>query len=157
MADRVPPTLRLAVLCEGVEDDADGRPYRLVVPVHTLRFAPGVLRHYRPPTLTLYLQIQGGVGTFYIWAAMREEGETTEVYKTPAPFEGVFDDDSYRIIPLELALNVPDLSFPRPGVYELLIHANYVNLHDPTAPLPHAHPPIRVRVLPADGSEGGVL
>jgi len=70
---------------------------------------------------------------------------------------GAFDDDTYRIIPLELALDLTGLSFPRPGVYELVVHANYVNLHDPNARLPLTHPPIRVTVLPADGSGGGVL
>jgi hypothetical protein len=154
---RVPPILRLAVLCEDVEEDGAGRPFRLVVPVHTLRFAPNGQRHYRPPTLKLYLQLQGGVGTFYIWAAMREEGEATEVYRTRNPYEGAFDDDTYRIIPLELALDLPGLSFPRPGAYELLVHANYVNLHDPKERLPVNYPPIRVTALAADGSEGGML
>ena len=73
------------------------------------------------------------------------------------PFEVTFDADTYRVIPLELALELDGLTFPRPGMYELLVHANYINLHDPNERIPAAYPPIRVAVLPADGSEGGAL
>ena len=40
MADRVLPVLRLAVLCEDVEEDGSGRPAVLAFPVHTIRFSP---------------------------------------------------------------------------------------------------------------------
>jgi hypothetical protein len=157
MTDRVLPLLRLAVLCEDVEEDAEGRPFRLVVPVHTLSFAPGIHHHHQPPTLKLYLQLQGGIGTFYIWTALREEGETIELYRTRTPFEGVTSDETYRIIPLELALELSGLSFPHPGVYELLVHANYVNLHDFNVRLPQTYPPIRVTALLSQGIEGGLV
>ena len=153
---RVPPILRLAVLCEDVELDGAGRPALLAFPVHTVRFPPGVSR-YSPPAPKLYLQIQAGVGTFYIGAVLRAEGETAEIYRTRMPYEAVFDDDTHRVIPLELVLDLDGLAFPRPGMYELLVRANYVNLHDPNDRIPIAYPPIRVTALPADGSEGGAL
>ena len=154
---RLLPILRLAVLCEDVEEDGSGRPYRLVVPVHTVMFPLGRPQRYRPPTLMLYLQLQGGVGTFYIWVSLKEEGEVVEVYRSRAPFESSFDDDSYRIVPLELALDLSGVTFPRPGVYEILVHANYVNLHDPNARVPLSYPPIRVTALSGNGAEQGAL
>lgn len=157
MASRVPPVLRLAVLCEDIGADDEGRPYNLFVPVHTVWFSPGSAGSYTPPTPKLYLQLQGGVGTFYVHVALREHGEPAELYRTRRPFEVVFRGDEYRVIPLELAIDLDGLSFPRPGAYELLVRANYVDLHDPAGPVPIPFPPIRVTVLPADGSEGGVL
>ena len=154
MAERVLPVLRLAVLCESIEEDADGRPYRLVVPVHTLRWPTGVRGRYRPPTLNLYVQLQNPAGTFYLRAVLRHESGSAEIYDT-SPLELRFDT-SLGAVPYELAVELDELTFPRPGAYEIVIHANHVSLHDPElAPVPF--PPIRVVVLPADGSVGGVL
>ena len=157
MAARVVPTLRLAVLCEDIEFDGSGRPALLAFPVHTLRFPPGVAERYRPPLLKLYLQLQGGVGTFYVSGVLREQGEVVEVYRTPRPVELVFEGDAHRIVPLDLVIELNGLTFPKPGAYELLVYANYANLHDPTGHIPHAFPPVRVTVLRPDGSEGGAL
>lgn len=156
MANRVPPVLRLAVLCEGISTDADGRPYDLFVPVHTLRFPPGVVRNYRPPTLGLYVQFQGGSGTYYLRVALRPAGGSAEPYETP-PVEVGFGDDPGRVKPLELAIDLDELVFRRPGVYEVVVYANHVCLNDPGPAAPAPFPPVRVVALPADGSEGGVL
>lgn len=157
MAARVVPTLRLAVLCEDIEFDGSGRPALLAFPVHTLRFPPGVGTHYQPPAPKLYLQLQGGVGTFYVWAALREEGEVIELYRSPRPFELVFTTDAHRFLPREVVLDLDGVRFPRPGVYEVIVRANHVNLHEPNDQTPLAFPPIRVVALSADGSEGGAL
>jgi len=156
MAHRVVPTLRLAVLCEDVEFDGNGRPALFAFPVHTMQFPPEVREHYCPPTARLYVQLHGGVGTFFISAVLREEGDVIELYRTP-PSELAFDSDAYRVIPLELVIELSGLSFPRPGMYELVILANHVNLHDSSERLPLVFPPVRVTVLPPDGIEGGSL
>lgn len=156
MAGGMLPVLRLAVLCEEVEEDGEGRPYRLTVPVHTIRFPPGVVGRYRPPSLRLYVQLQGAVGTFYIRAVLREEGEATELYHT-GPAEVPFGGQEYRVVPLELTLELDELVIPRPGTYELLVYANYVSLHAPGDRVSIPFPPIRVTVLPSDGSPGGVV
>jgi hypothetical protein len=129
------PVLRLAVLCEDVEEDGNGRPYRLTVPVHTIRFPPDIVGRYRPPTLYVYVQLQGAVGTFYIRAVLREEGETIELYHTD-PTEVPFGNQDYRVAPLELTLELDELIIPRPGAYELIVYANYVSLHMPSERVP---------------------
>jgi hypothetical protein len=98
----------------------------------------------------------GRVGTFYIRAALREEGETIELYHTD-PVEIPFGSQEYRVLPLELALELDELIIPRPGAYELIVYANYVSLHVPGERVPIPFPPIRLTVLPSDGSPGGVL
>jgi hypothetical protein len=150
---RVAPFLRLAILCQEVEEDGSGRPANLAFPVHTLRFPSGVQRNYRPPVLSLYVQLQGGRGTHFIRVVMRVAGGLREVAAAP-PVEEVFDgaDD---VFPLELAIELHRLVFPEPDVYELLVYVNHRNLHEPSDNILLPFPPIRVVVLPADGSPGG--
>lgn len=114
-----PPLVRLAVLCEDVDESADGRPAILRFPVHTLQF-PGLLeRNYEVPGLVLYLQLQGGSGTFDLRVRMRRVDGVREVTVSP----------TYRLIlatpgdavPLELALKLNHLVFPNPDVYELMV------------------------------------
>lgn len=152
--ERILPTLRLAVLCQDVEDDGGGRPFRLVNPVHTLRFGPGVSQNYRPPMLTLYTQFQGRQGTFYIRAQLRVVGSAAEIAGA-GPVEYVFDGAD-RIEPEEIALELDSLVFPKPDVYELLVYVNHVNLNEPGEGRPHLFLTTRVAVLPADGTPGGV-
>ena len=147
------PILRLAVLCEDVEPDGNDRPAILYFPVHTLRFPPGVARNFRPPVLELYLQLQGGRGLFFFRIVMRVVGQTREV--TLAHFDDELDAAD-EVFPLERAVKLNRLVFPEPDVYELLVYANAVNLHEPTDHVPIPFPPIRVAVLPADGTPGGV-
>lgn len=154
-AERQLPVLRLAVLCEDVEEDGAGRPFRLVGPVHTLRFSPGMVRNYQPPMLTLYVQLQGGRGTFYIRAQLREVGKTNE-FSATGPVEVVFDGAD-RPQPQELAVELGDLVFPNPDVYELLVYANHVNLNEHSEDRPHLFSTTRIAVLPADGSPGGAV
>lgn len=148
------PLLRSAVLCEEVDEDGSGRPAILRFPVHTLRFPPGVARNFRPPVLGLYLQLQGGRGLYFFRVVMRVVGETSEV--TVAHFDDELDAAD-EVYPLERAVALHRLVFPEPDVYELLVYANAVSLHEPTDRVPVPFPPIRVAVLPADGTAGGVV
>lgn len=153
---RTPPDLRLAVLCESIGEDAERRPYNLFAPVHTLRFPLGVRRDYQPPTLSMYIQLQGGTGTFYVRVVVRRAGGTATVYQT-LPEEIGFGDDPGRVFPIELALELDGLAFPEPDVYEAVVYANHVSLNDPGSAVLIPFPPSRVAVLPTDGSDGGVL
>lgn len=156
--NRTPPYLRLAVLCESIGEDADRRPFDLFVPVHTLRFPLGVRRDYRPPTLALYLQLQGGAGTFYVRTVVRRAGGLAELYRGD-PLEVHLGDDPGRVAPVELGLDLDGLAFPKPDIYEVAVYANHVALNNPDAGpgVMIPFPPIRVAVLPTDGSDGGVL
>jgi hypothetical protein len=151
--ERKLPLLRLAVLCEDVEEDGSERPAILMFPVHTLRFPPGVTRNYRPPVLTLYAQLQGGRGLYFFRVVLRIVGQIREV--TVAQFDEDFDSAD-EVFPLERAIKLNRLVFPAPDVYELLVYANAVSLHEPTDRVPIPFPPIRVAVLPSDGTPGGV-
>ena len=68
-----------------------------------------------------------------------------------------FGGREFRTSPLEVALELENLNFPRPGAYEIFVHANYLNLHMLDRQGLIAFPPVRVTVLSADGSPGGVL
>ena len=149
---RVLPVLRLAVLCEEVEEDGSGRPAILAFPVHTIRFPPGVSSDFRPPVLSLYVQLQGGRGLYFFRVVLRIVGQAHEV--TVAHFDDDLDA-AEEVFPLERRIALHRLVFPRPDVYELLLYANAVNLHEPGDHVPIPFPPIRVAVLPADGSAGG--
>lgn len=149
------PILELAVLCQDVETDADGRPYNLLGPVYALRWPPDAEELFLPwPTLKLYLRLRDPAGTFYIHAALRHEGGDAMIYDT-APLELRFGPTPPPL-PYEFDLELDELTFPRPGVYEVVLYANHVSLHDPEL-VPIPFPPLRVKVIPADGSPGGVL
>jgi hypothetical protein len=146
---RVPPILRLAVLCEDVVFDADGHPFSLNVPVHTVQFPPGLTTRYRPPTPKLYLQLADGMGTFYLYTEVRNEGDTVQ-YRSRPPVEVVFDGTTHRAVPMEVVLTLEGLEVPGPGLYELLVVCNHVSLHDPRAGVTVPYPPLRLSVLPPD-------
>lgn len=66
-------------------------------------------------------------------------------------------DAADEVFPLERTIALNRLVFPEPDVYELLVYANAVSLHEPTDHVPIPFPPIRVAVLPADGTAGGAV
>ncbi|MBP3958548.1 hypothetical protein J8F10_25140 [Gemmata sp. G18] len=148
------PILRLAVLCEDVEEDGTERPAIIRFPVHTLRFPPGTSRNYRPPVLTLYVQLQGDLGLFFFRVVLRLVGGAREV--TIAHFDDDLDAAD-EVFPLERTIALNRLVFPAPDVYELLVYANAANLHEPNDHIQIPFPPIRVAVLPADGTAGGAV
>jgi hypothetical protein len=156
MGERIIPVLRLAVLCEGIAEDSDDRPFALEVPVHTLRWPEWEGERYEPPTLMLYLQLQDAVGMFFVTAVVRPFGSSIDIYRSKAA-EVTFDGLTNRIIPFEMGLELTGLTFPRPGLYELFVYANHASLHDPEGRMPIPFPPVRITVLPADDTEGGVL
>lgn len=156
MSDRVMPVLRLAVLCQGIVEDSDDRPFALEVPVHTLRWPEWEGERYEPPTLSLYTQLQDSVGVFSLTVVMRAFGSGIDLYRSQ-PGRVTFDGVTHRIQPLEVVMELEEMSFPRPGAYELFVYANHVSLHDPDGRTPIPFPSIRITVLPADDSEGGVL
>jgi hypothetical protein len=142
------------MLCEDVDEDGSGRPAILAFPVHTIRFPPGVSANYRPPVLSLYVQLQGGRGLYFFRIVLRTVGESREV--TVAHFDDELDAAD-EVFPLERRIRLHRLVFPSPDVYELLVYANHVCLHEPNDHLPIPFPPIRVAVLPADGYTGGAM
>jgi hypothetical protein len=141
---------------QSVEEDRDDRPFALEVPVHTLYWPDGHTGAYRPPTLTLYLQLEDALGDFFLRVMLRRVGSAREEAAANT-VEVEFDGSTNRIIPLELAVNLDRLAFPAVGVYELMVYANHACLHDPDGRVPIPFPPIRVTVLPSEGGRGGVL
>lgn len=152
----VPPVLRLAVLCQSIEADREDRPFALEVPIHTLRWPKDHQGGFQPPTLELYVQVQDALGTFHVRGVLRPFGEATELYRSP-PVEIVFDGIEHRVVPLEFGLVLNGLSFPRPDAYELHLFANHVSLHGADGRNPIPFPPLRITVLPADDTDGGIL
>ena len=155
MAEKVLPILRLAVLCERMESDRDGRPF-CFVPIHTIQFPAGVARNYRPPTLHLYLQLQEALGAFNLKVVLCREKNEIELWRSdPEPV--IFDGREYQIWPLELDVELAELVIPEPGDYEIWVYANHVNLHNPDRQPGWPFPPIRFKALGPDGTEGGVV
>jgi hypothetical protein len=153
MSERVVPVLRLAVLCEDVVYDGEGEPFALEVPVHTIRLAPDADGRIRPPDLKLYLQLSDGLGTFFLAAEIRTEGGTV-VSQTKPRLEVVFDGTSHRAVPMELALDVHDISLRGYGLYEILVFCNHASLHDPRGRVPVPFPPIRVSAVSPNTRKG---
>ncbi len=151
---RVLPRLRLAVLCEDVEEDGTERPAILRFPVHTIRFPANTEKNYRPPVLFLYLQLQGGRGLYFFRVILRVIGETREV--TIAYFDDELDATE-EVFPLERIVSLNRLVFPKPAQYELLVYANAVNLHETSDTVPIPFPPVTITVLPSDGTLGGAI
>jgi hypothetical protein len=137
-----------------VEVDGSGRPAFLRFPVHTLRFPPGVTRNYRPPTLELYLQLQGGLGTFRLRVKVRRVGGHQEIAASP-PFQLILATPG-DVDPIEARIRLNGLVFPNDDVYEFLVYANEVNLSEPREGEPPPCPAPVVAVLPANGMPGGV-
>jgi hypothetical protein len=148
------PVLRLAVLCEDVDHDGNERPAILAFPVHAIRFPPGVSANYRPPVLNLYLQLQGGRGLYFFRVVLRVVGQSREV--TVAHFDEELDA-AEEVFPLERAVALHRLVFPKPDVYELLLYANAVSLHEPSDHVSIPFPTVRVAVLPSEGFAGGTV
>ena len=102
----------------------------------------------------LYVQIQGGRGLYFFRVVLRVVGNAREV--TVAHFDDELDAAD-EVFPMERAISLHRLVFAEPAVYELLVYANAVSLHETTDHVPIPFPTIRVAVLPADGNEGGAI
>ena len=141
----VKPRLRLALLCSHVDFDANGLPFSLHEPIHTLQIPPGTTGRYRPPPLALYTQIEDAVGTFSFSVEVWDE-QGFVINPNPPRLTGVFPGTAYRALPFEQVYEV-DVEFPGPGVYFVHLMCNHRSLHERTSPNDGAFPPPRVNVL----------
>lgn len=153
MADRILPTLRLAVLCRQVTYDENPWLHSLVEPVHTVLAPPGWDGASGLRALYLYLQLADAVGAFEVSAELRDEGGEPR-YRSAATGV-VFDGTANRAVPRDVVLRLDGMKFPGPGLYELHVRCGGASLHDPRQPIPVPYPPVRVSVLPADEPAGG--
>jgi hypothetical protein len=151
----VKPILRKAVLCERVETDSEGRIY-CFVPVHTLQLPPGVVRNYTPPTLSVYLQLQEAVGMFYLGISLCKQGSQIREYHCK-PIAVTFEGERYHTVPLELVIDLPHMTIPAAGSYELRVWANHNDLHAVSYAEGFCEPPMFMEVrLPQGSTPGGV-
>lgn len=144
MANRLVPTLRLAVLCSHVDFDANGLPFSLNEPIHTIQIPSGTTGAYRS-LLALYCQLEDAIGTFRFSVQVRDENGFV-VNPNEPPVTLVFPGAMNRVIPLEQVFDV-DISFPRPSVYFVHLMCNHRSLNESTAPDECAFPAARVNVL----------
>jgi hypothetical protein len=129
MASRVPPFLRLAVLCQRVVRDSDQRSLGLMDPLHTISLTTE--RFGQPLTeMFLYAQLEDAVGSFEF--SLRIEDEHRELVPQPnlQSVEHAFlGGEIDRIIPFELTLRLYGLVFPSPGLYYFILRADTQSLH----------------------------
>jgi hypothetical protein len=151
------PVLRTAMLCELITVDREQRPYSLIMPVHTLRWPHDHKGGYQPPTLELYLQFAEVSGECFVRAALKSFGQDHDLYRTPSVVRLEFPADADPVIPHDYSLILNGMAFPEPGAYDLVIYANHVALNDPFDANSCSTATIPITVLPADGSEGGVI
>jgi hypothetical protein len=141
----VKPKLRLALLCSHVDFDADGLPFALNEPIHTLQIPPGTAGRFRPPPLALYTQLEDAVGTFPFSLEVRDERGF--VVNPNAPRVSItFPGTEYRSVPLEQVFTL-DIAFPGPGAYGVHLVCNHRSMHDPLTPDDRPFPPARVNVI----------
>ena len=141
----VKPRLRLAFLCSYADFDANGLPFRLNEPIHTLQFVPGIDGRFRPKSMALYTQLEDAVGTFPFSVEVRDEHNFV-VNPNPPRVGITFPGMAYRVTPLEQVFAL-DVTFPTPGVYFVHLVCNHLSLHEPPAPGECPFPAVRVNVL----------
>jgi hypothetical protein len=141
----VKPKLRFALLCSHVDFDANGLPFALNEPIHTLQIPPGSTGGYHPPPLALYCQLEDALGTFRFSVQVRDENGFV-VNPNEPPVTLSFSPTANRLVPLEQVFEV-DITFPLPGVYFVHLICNHRSLNEPIPPDECAFPPARVNVL----------
>lgn len=141
----VKPRLRLALLCSHVDFDANGLPFSLHEPIHTLQIPPGTTGRYHPPPLALYCQLEDAVGTFPFSVEVRDE-QGFAINPNAPRVVVAFPGTAYRAVPLEQVLEV-DITFPGPGVFFVHLVCNHRSMHEPASPDDRPFPPARVNVL----------
>lgn len=129
MSNRVLPFLRTAILCQDIEFDGNGYPFKLVEPLHTLVLRPEAFGE--PLTeVFLYTQLEDANGLFEF--SVRVEDANGNVVPQPGlrsvgrRFVGAGDE---RIVPVELPLRLAGLVFLDPGVYYFQVRCDTVSLH----------------------------
>jgi hypothetical protein len=142
------PILQTAILCQDIETDCEGRPFKIVEPIHTLRWS---MNHpegqaYRPPTLNLYLCFAEGDGKFMLRAELRRFGSDISLYRTrPESIE--LDIRDIMLIPIEYAVSLNGLDIPEPGDYRIILLLNHVAMNDPINASPRSQATIDFNVL----------
>ena len=144
----VMPKLRTAILCSHVDFDANGLPFSLHEPLHTVQASAGKAFPFQPAPMFLYTQLEDAVGTFRFRVITRDEGGI-ESNKTPQT-EVTFDGTSHRAIPAELTFELSGFRFPKPGIYYFHVICNHASLSDPKGTEPHPFPAPRLHVLSRD-------
>jgi hypothetical protein len=129
MSNRVVPFLRLAVLCQDVEFDGNGLPFKLVEPLHTIRLAPD--RFGRPLTgMFLYTQLEDANGTFEFSVRVQDENGSPVAQPNLRAVAHTFAGaEEERIVPFELTLRLAGVVLPGPGVYHFQVRCDTVSLH----------------------------
>lgn len=129
MSNRIPPFLRTASLCQDIEFDGDGFPFKIVEPLHTLILPPD--KFGEPLTeMFLYAQLEDANGRFEFSIRVEDENGNP----TPQPslqsvehrFVGSRDE---RIICVELPFRLLGLVFSEPGVYYFQLRCETISLH----------------------------
>ena len=121
------PRLTIALLCQDVVYDRDGRLFSLNEPLHTVRKPTGEPWPFVPAELMIYVQLEDAVGTFNFSAEVRGEQDTVigrTKHATPITFAGNAD----RHQPIEHVFSLPGLKFPSAGVYEFFVICNHLPL-----------------------------
>lgn len=144
----VMPRLRLAVLCQHVEFDADKLPFSLQEPLHTVQLPAGAQFPFQPAPMYLYAQLEDAIGTFWFRVLTRDESGI-EGNKTPQ-VEHTFDRASNPVIPVELTFELNGFRFPKPGIYWFHLMCNHASLSDPRESEPCPFPAPRLHVLARD-------
>ncbi len=144
----VTPKLRLAVLCSHIVFDANGLPFSLQEPFHTVQPGPGKTFPFEPVPMFLYTQLEDAVGTFRFRVVTRDE-TGIEVRRTPY-MEVTFDGTSNRVIPAELTFELRGFRFPKPGIYYFHVICNHASLSDVKETESHPFPAPRLHVLSGD-------
>ena len=139
------PKLRLAVLCAHITPDADGLPFALNCPLHTIRLPTDPAERNRPREFALYVQLQGAWKTTCAFRLQIRDERGEVVYRS-AEDSVSFPDFEYRVVPLEREFRL-SFAFPEPGVYFVHVLCEGRSMHDPESPDDRAFPPSQLNVL----------
>jgi hypothetical protein len=141
----VRPRLRLAVLCAYVTPDADGLPFAINYPTHTIRIPFVGDDAKKARKFALYTQLQNAVGDLEFTVEVRNE--YGELINPNEPRRRVaFPGTEHRVIPLEQVFEL-EVVFPEPGVYFFGVLCEGRSMHVPESPDERPFPPSQVNVL----------
>jgi hypothetical protein len=139
------PRLRLAVLCAYVTPDADGLPFALNCPLHTLRLPADSAERSRPRTFSLYTQLQDAWNTTCAFQ-LQVRNERDQIVYTGPEQSVAFSEFTYRVVPLEQEFKIAFV-FPEPGVYSVYVLCDGRSMHDSPSPDDRPFPPPQLNVL----------
>ena len=137
MADRVPPTIRLLLLCLDARYDEETGETILTNPIGVAGLPPGSAFPYTADHLSLYAQVSDGIGVIPLSVELRQ------VYDGDEEDRVVFQSDPYPLTcPLAPRLEIQDIFFPlgevefvAPGIYEFRLQSDVEGFESPVAML----------------------